>query len=680
MSIVWKTLIWLAGIVLALIVIAILFITFFNWNRARPLIDDKVSAAIGRPFAINGDLSVHWARNPDAGGISAWVPWPRFTARNISVANPAWAKKKQFATLDQIQFTLSPLALIGHTIDIPTIRLTRPNVDIERDDSGRANWKFALGSGSPGRWNLALGDVVFDRGHMRVDDEVLDLHLDIEVKPLGKPIPFGQVLAPPATGNAPPPHTDENYHFGWVAHGTWRGATAKGSGKIGSVLAVRNATLPFPLQADLRLRDLHIALEGTLTDPAHLAALNLNLKMSGANMAHLHPLTGLVLPDTPPFSTDGHLTGNLHPGDSVFHYEGFNGKVGTSDLHGTATFTTAPPRPKLTGTITSDRLRFSDLAPLVGAGGAPKSGVSVKQPPDKVLPVAPFLTDRWKDMDADVHFKGKHIVRKAELPISNLSTHLVMDDGVLTLDPLRFGVAGGDLDANIRLDGSDKPLKGRMKLSLRGAELKKLFPTVDLMKTSLGQINGDAALTGTGNSIAALMGTSDGEVKLLVDGGTVSKLLLEEAGLNIGSIILTKLTGDKPVQINCLAADFKARDGVWRSTVFLFDTDTMTINVDGSINLDSERLDLTLHPHSKGVRVLSLRSPLYVRGTLKHPDAGVEKGPLLARAAGAAVLGTIAAPLTALAALIAPSHDSNNRCAVLIAQMRKPAKAPAPKK
>lgn len=678
MGVIRKTLIWFAGIVLALIVIAILFIALFNWNRARPLINDKVSAAIGRPFAINGDLSVHWARNPDAGGISAWVPWPRFTAHDVSVANPDWAKRKQFATLEQIQFSLSPLALIGHTVDISTLKLTQPNVDIERDASGRANWQFALGR-SPGSWKLTLGDVVFDRGRMRVDDDVLDLHLDVTVEPLGQPIPFGRLLASHAAGNAPP-RTDQTYHFGWIARGTWRDAIAHGSGRIGSVLAVRNATMPFPLEADLQLRDLHIALEGTLTDPAHLAALNLHLKMSGANMAHLYPLTGVILPDTPPFSTDGHLTGNLHPGDSVFHYEDFHGKVGLSDLQGTVMFTTAPPRPKLTGTIRSERLRLSDLAPLVGAGSTAKSGVSVRQPPDKVLPVAPFLPDLWKGMDADVHFAGRHIVRKAQLPISNLSTHLVMDDGVLILDPLRFGVAGGDLDSNIRLDGSASPMKGRMRISLRGVELKKLFPTVALMKTSLGEIDGEAALSGTGNSVAALMGSSDGEVRLLVDGGAVSKLLLEEAGLNIGNIIVTKLFGDQPVRINCVAADFDARDGEWRSTVFLFDTDTTTINIDGSINLASERLDLTLHPQSKGVRVLSLRSPLYVRGTLKHPDAGVEKGPLLARATGAAVLGAVAAPLTALAALIAPSHENNNRCAALIAQMRQPPKAPPPKK
>jgi uncharacterized protein involved in outer membrane biogenesis len=81
-----------------------------------------------------------------------------------------------------------------------------------------------------------------------------------------------------------------------------------------------------------------------------------------------------------------------------------------------------------------------------------------------------------------------------------------------------------------------------------------------------------------------------------------------------------------------------------------------------------------MHPHSKGIRVLSLRSPLYLRGTLKHPDAGVEKGPLLARGVGAAVLGVVAAPAAALAALVAPSHEDENACTGVLTAMRKPAK------
>ena len=51
-------------------------VALFDWNRAMPMINERVSAAIGRPFAINGDLSVRWAREPDevdgaAGAVAA---------------------------------------------------------------------------------------------------------------------------------------------------------------------------------------------------------------------------------------------------------------------------------------------------------------------------------------------------------------------------------------------------------------------------------------------------------------------------------------------------------------------------------------------------------------------------------------------------------------------------------
>jgi len=673
-----RILIWIVVAIVALLIAFILFIALFDWNRARPWIDQRVSSSLGRPFAINGDLSLHWSRNSDSGGLAHWVPWPRLTAHDITIGNPAWARQPHFATLQEIRFSIEPLALIGHTISIPSLKLVGPSVDIERDKKGRDNWSFRFAQpGGGGGWKLHLGDVAFDAGKIRIDDDKLALHMNVVVKPLRNVIPFDQV-SPPGSGvksSAPPPQTSEPYWFGWTADGTWRGAKATGNGKIGSVLAVSSASLPFPVQADLRLADVHIALTGTLTDPMHLGGLDMYLKMSAASMSHLEPLTGVVLPATSPFTTNGRLIARIHQG--VFRYQDFDGKVGRSDLHGNMKYTTSGPRPKLEGKLTSNALYLADLAPLIGAdsnAAKARRGESQKQPADKLLPVEPFDTARWPHMDADVRFTGRRIVRKAALPVNDLSAHVLLHEGVLKVDPVRLGVAGGTIEAHILLNSHADPMHGKADLSVRHLQLRKLFPTVKLMNTSLGQINGDAALTGDGDSVATLLGTSEGEAKLLVNNGTVSKLLLEEIGLNVGNIIVIKLVGDEPEPLNCAAADFVAKDGVWKSRLFLIDTGTMTIKVDGALDFKKETLDFTIHPHSKGVRVLSLRSPLYLRGTLKHPHGGVEPGPLLARGVGAAVLGTIAAPIAALAALIAPSKDNENACAGVIAKMRTPAK------
>ena len=108
----------------------------------------------------------------------------------------------------------------------------------------------------------------------------------------------------------------------------------------------------------------------------------------------------------------------------------------------------------------------------------------------KVLPVEEFKTDRWRAMDADVEFTGKRIVHSEKLPFNDLYTHLKLNDGELSLEPLRFGVAGGKLDAQIRLNGRITPMEGRARLTARNFKLKQLFPTFEPMKTSFGELNG----------------------------------------------------------------------------------------------------------------------------------------------------------------------------------------------
>ncbi|EGD00584.1 AsmA family protein, partial [Burkholderia sp. TJI49] len=72
------------------------------------------------------------------------------------------------------------------------------------------------------------------------------------------------------------------YAFGLKVDGRYKNVPINGTGKIGGVLAVQNATQPFPLQADVKAGDTRLAIVGTLTDPMHLAALDLRLWLEGA--------------------------------------------------------------------------------------------------------------------------------------------------------------------------------------------------------------------------------------------------------------------------------------------------------------------------------------------------------------------------------------------------------------
>ncbi|SDV51590.1 AsmA family protein [Chitinasiproducens palmae] len=778
-----KILLSVLAVIVVLIVALVIFIATFDWNRAKPWINNKVSEELGRPFAINGDLSVHWRRPPNTHGWRGWFPWPHVSAKDLTIGNPDWAKDPHLAQVGAVDFDVAIPPLLAKEVSIPEIHLENPQGDLERRADGSNTWTFRKReTGKPSAWTVDFGDLTFAKGVVKVRDETKKVDLEVGVDTLGQPIPFGEALkqqgetsrkqsaefvgssgaqhfskaaaanasseaasvskagsAPAASapasaaavahagsgssdnaaqGNgatsaastaergANVSQTDAHaavdqahmpsqpYQLAFTVKGSYNNAPVKGNGRVGGVLTLQDKRAPYPVQADVRIGDIRVALVGTVTSPADLQSIDLRLWLSGVSMAKFYPLTGVTLPDTKPFATEGRLRATLPRGDNnkngetaksnggVYRYENFTGRVGGSDLNGTLVYEAVKPRPKLTGELLSHNLVFDDLGPLIGAGSnneKKQRGDAKSQPSDKALPVEPFKTDRWNALDADVKFTGQHIVRDKSLPINNLYTHIVMRNAVLSLEPLRFGVAGGTINSNIRLDGSGTPMKGKLDLTAQHMKLKQLFPTFQPMQTSLGELNGKAALSATGNSVAALLGASNGEIKMLVNDGRISTFLMEAAGLNVANAVIEKLYGNRTVVINCMASDFAVTNGVVNSKLFLFDTEDSIINIDGTVNLKSEEMDLGVHPHTKGFRIFSLRSPLHVRGTFKHPKVGVDALPLIARGGGAIALGLIN-PLAALIPLIAPSNNKDAPCGQLLSQMRTGPSAPPPGK
>ncbi|MCP1575337.1 uncharacterized protein involved in outer membrane biogenesis [Herbaspirillum rubrisubalbicans] len=108
----------------------------------------------------------------------------------------------------------------------------------------------------------------------------------------------------------------------------------------------------------------------------------------------------------------------------------------------------------------------------------------------------------------------------------------------------------------------------------------------------------------------------------------------------------------------------------------LLDTEDALIVVDGSIDMKRELLDLNVHPRSKGLRIISLRSPLYVKGSFKNPDVGVDKAVLALRAGGALALGLLA-PVTAILPLINIDDDQKADCGQLLEEVKKAPLLPA---
>jgi uncharacterized protein involved in outer membrane biogenesis len=655
-----------AGVLVAVPVVAVVVLMNYDWNQARPWLNDKIGEAIDRPFAIRGDLALTWQSQGHGDADRSWsdyLPLPHLVAQDVHIGNPAGMQAPaEMAGVGRFAFFIELLPLLQHRISIPVLRFDQPVVLLQRAADGKNNWTFKPAD-KPSPWQLDLQRVVFTKGTLHYIDAMT--HVD--------------AVAEVDTINA-----DPTYGVSWKVRGKWNGQNISGGGKAGAVLSLRQQSVPYPLAANLDVGGTSIAVEGTLTKPSALAAIDMRLKISGPSMARLYGLTGVLLPETPPFATEGHLTGSLGAHASHWLYDRFTGRVGNSDIEGRLDFQTGQPRPLLTGAVQSKLLQFSDLGPLIGAdSNASKQarGVEPVQPGNRVLPVEKFRTERWTALDADVGFKAQRITRDKDLPIANLDTMIHMKDGVLSLTPMNFDIAGGRFTSNIRLDGSGRlnpnAIRAELKASARKLKLKQLFPRIEEMQATVGEVNADLSLSATGNSVAGLLGSSNGELKGVINEGSVSKLLLEEMGLNIGNVVLTKVIGDKQVKLNCMVTDFSVTNGLMQSRLFVVDTSDATINVAGTVNLDNEKMDLTLRPDAKGLRVISLRAPIYVRGTFKDPDVSVDKGVLALRAGGALALAVMA-PVAAILPLVNAGPGETTGCETLLARQGGKPVAPPP--
>ena len=633
---------WTAGLVLAPVLLAALFVAIFGWNWLRGPIERATLEKTGRELVIGGDIELKFG----------W-PRPRVHAGAVSFANPAWAREKQMVAAEAVELEIDLPQLLLRNIVFPEVRLERPVVFLEQGSGGRKNWLLDVNQQDE-QARIRIDRLTLDHGRLGYDD----------------PAQKTSIRSKLSTSYTQPAGAGVTF----TAQGQYKGLPLKAHGNGGTVLGLRDESTPYPLKADLTVGHTGVKVDGTITSLLKFTAMDMRLGLRGDSLAQLFPLLGIAFPETRAYVTSGHI---VHSG-RTWRYEKFTGRIGGSDIAGTFEVETGGKRPAVKADLVSKLLDFADLGPLIGARpGSVQAAKQAAPPPSqaptpalaRLLPDMLFKTDRWDSVDAEVTLRAKTIRRAKELPLDDLVAHLSLRDSVLTLDPLNFGVAGGHLNSVISLDGRKDPIQAHALVRARKILIAKLFPTVELSKTSIGQVNGEFDLAGTGNSVGRMLATANGKLGLVVANGEISKLMMEKIGLHLWEILVLNVTGDKLVKLRCGVADFSVKNGVMQADALIVDTEVTTVFGTGSIDLGQEKLDLTLNQKTKNTSPVALRSPIYVRGSFARPEVEVDKGRIAARALGAVALG-IVNPLLTLIPLIDAGPGKDSDCGQLVRDAR----------
>jgi AsmA protein len=627
-----RVLLGLGLVMTTLVLLCGAYIALYGWNWLRAPVERYALHKTGRELAIAGDLTVRWG-------------WPvlRLHAAKVSFANPAWAQERQMVAARGVEVSVSLPQLLQRTVAFPEVRLDQATVFLEQASGGRKSWLLDLAQQDENA-RITIGRIALINGTLGYD------HTDERTR----------LRAHLSSTNATTGGQAGELVF--QVQGRYKDQAVQVLGSGGPVLALRDTGLPYPITLDAAVGPTHLKAKGSITGLLTLAGVDVQMALRGGSLEQLYPLLGIAFPATPAYAAQGYL---MHIG-RIWRFEQFSGRVGSSDLAGFVQVVTGGKRPVLTADVRSQRLALDDLGTVIGTRAGNNATQAPRPPgPKRVLPDLPFNTERWDSVDAEVQLRAKTLARAKALPLEDLVLHLSLRDKVLTLDPLNFGLAAGELNAKITLDGRTQPIQAHAQVRAKKVLLSKLFPTIDLSKSSMGEIHGEFDLAGSGNSVGTMLATANGKLGLVVSGGQISKLLMEKAGLHLWEIMNLSLTGDKLVKLRCAVADFDVKQGRMQTDALVFDTEITTLLGTGSIDLKQEQLDLTLNPHTKNTSPLSLRSPIYIRGSFAQPRAGVDKGRVVLRAAGAVALGALN-PFLALIPLIDAGPGKDSDCGQLV--------------
>ncbi len=626
----------------AVVAAGVLLAVLWRWDWFIPLIEPRASAALGRPVTI-GHLHVQPGRVT------------RLVAEDVRMANPpGFPQDSRFGTIDRLAIDIDLAALLHDrtTIVLPRIEVVRPDFAVGTAQDGRNNWTFPTNSDPSASTGPALkiGTLTIEDGHAHVVVPKLkaDFALDIATRQ-------------PDEGDA---------QIVVDAKGTYAGQPITGRFIGGALLSLRDPSRPYPVDLHAANGPTKVSLVGTVQDPLAFKGTALRLDLSGPDMAQLYPLTGIPIPETPPYQ----ISGKLDYADRKFRFSDFAGRLGHSDIRGSIAVDPGSERPQVKADLASRTVDLTDLGGFIGATpGHAGQGQTPQQQREKnqeaksgnLLPDQPLNLPKLQAADVELSYRGARIAGRS-IPLDDLSVDLTIRDGNLAAHPISFGVGKGRIVATIDVAPRDKAVALKADIDFRQVDVSRVMASTHAFGGA-GTIGGRAVVEGTGNSVAQIMARGNGELKLFMTGGDLSALLVDLAGLDFGNSLLSALGLPSRTQVRCMVADMPLQQGVLNTRVMVLDTTEANVVGSGSVNLRDETIDYQIKTDPKHFSIGTLPAPIDIKGPLKSPSIMPDPGQLASRGGVAAVLGTLLTPLAALLPTIQLGLGEDTDCGKTIA-------------
>lgn len=261
----------------------------------------------------------------------------------------------------------------------------------------------------------------------------------------------------------------------------------------------------------------------------------------------------------------------------------------------------------------------------------------------------PVPFDYLKMVNADVVLKIKQLIVNSDVKLTDIDSVITVKNGVLSVNFKNIGAGSGKISGMIDANAATKSAA----LNLKGNDIiiQQLYtPIASASNPSFyvkegGKTNFLFNLKSSGNDTDHLISNASGQVILLADSSVMKISSLEKLRGNIIVQILDKLQlkiGNSDMNLKCAVMRGDVVGGrVTYPKGIVVDAKDFYLVADGTINLNNDKINLSLQPFSGNITDTNissiLGSLLKINGTFQNPKVGINE-----KQTATAVVGAIA--------------------------------------
>jgi AsmA family protein len=556
------------GALIATLLIGLAYLsTLISPAKLTQMLILEVREATGRELMIAGPVSL------------GFLPRIAVSAEQVSLSNAAWAKNPQMASLEKVALEISLLPLLGGRIEVSSIQLSGLALNLETNAKGDGNWLMSdIGSLNSTTASSSSGTAQANAKKAASDADTADRNT-VLIKNLN--LTNAQIRYQPSGGAA-------------SSYGISR-------------LSLQKSGSDTVIGADIKQDTLAIAIKGKMTSIREV------LRSMGTEAIDVHFDFEVALGGKP---TQLKGKAALNPSKPTQFDVSF--KAGELDLSAIPAFN-------------------SPASPITSAPTKPNSAASSQTPAaartaERFFSDMPLPLDYLPNGNGTLNVDIAQLVLPSKVVLKKVVTLVRLSPQQMDIPQATFRLGNGQFDGSARVGNLQTSPNWVFKGQASGFTLEQLLASTNSKgKVSGGDMRAAFNLTSSGKSPHQIASSLNGQSQITIGSARLASSFLNQGG----DVFITLFDAINPLRkksnetaLECAVAYLPIKGGLVsvKDSVGI-ETDRLNIVLAGSVNLNSEQINLAVYPKEKSglTAGLDLASLVRLQGSLLKPQVGVNK-------------------------------------------------------